>query len=138
MLQIKLFLKDNVYRVHHLSLFNTLEALRRVQFLQSADERRELFHSHLLEINPIDLGNSFILLFLLVGGVISRVSISRVLPISQSFVVISPKVARHLREQTLVGNSPWPQVFYLLLIFLLAALDALLDHIESYITLAAD
>lgn len=138
MLQVELFLEDNVYRVHHLSLFNTLKALRRVQFLQSADKRREVFHSHLLEINPIDLGNCFILLFLLVGGVICRVTISRVLPIGQSFVVIGPKVTRHLREQALVGNAPWPQVLDLLLIFFLAAFDALLDHVESYIALAAD
>ena len=84
------------------------------------------------------MSNSFVLLLLLVGGVIGRVSISRVLPIGQSFVVITAKVARHLREQALIGNAPWAQVLDLLLILLLAALDALLDHVESYIALAAD
>ena len=74
MLQSILGLESNVYRVHHLSFLDAGEAMTPVQLLQTAYEWREILHTHFLEVDSIDLRDSFILLLLFVGRVVGGVA----------------------------------------------------------------
>ena len=74
MLQSILGLESNVYRVHHLSFLDAGEAMTPVQLLQAAYEWCKILHTHFLEVDSIDLRDSFILLLLFVGRVVGGVA----------------------------------------------------------------
>ena len=95
MLEVVLRLEKDVDGIHHLALLDILEAQQTVQLLQPADERSEVLHSHLLEVDSIDLSDGFLLLLHLVRGVVRRVSVPRLLLIElQIEVVVGLEVSR--------------------------------------------